>query len=209
MVRRRRRQRLIPEQQTSYLFNPDPPLPPYASTLDEIQRAVERNSIKRGVFIIKNLLALDFDGLLQDVKRIANQYDKEEWREVADRLCIDIEALHILDNASSPIPYPYYFCTPDILREHPKLITYYRNVAMMSQKVMNDMGLSTIGYEAGLVAPPPDIAQSLAYHFNQIVSSLVKTGQITPRRHLEMAYANMGDSIGGAWRNEVGARPSP
>jgi hypothetical protein len=204
MVRRRRKQRLIPEQQTSYLFDPDPPLPAYASTLDEIQRAVARNSIKRGVFIIKNLLALDFDGLLQDVKRIVNQYDKEEWHEAADQLWIDIEAFHILDNAGPPIPYPYYFCTPDILREHPKLITYYRNVAMVSQKVMNDMGLSTTGYEIGQTTPPLDIAQDLAHHFNQIASALVKTGQVTPQRHLEMAYANVGDSIGGAWRNEVG-----
>lgn len=55
----------------------------------------------------------------------------------------------------------YYFCTPDILKEQPELITYYRNVAMMSQKAMNDMGLSTTDYEARSV-PPPDIAQNFA-----------------------------------------------
>jgi hypothetical protein len=204
MVRRRhRRQRGIAEEQTSFLVNPEPPLPPFTSTPDEIQRAVERNSIKRGVFIIKNLVALNFDGLLRRVKRIARQYDKEEWHEAAARLWIDGDALRVLDSARSPIPYPYYFCTPNILRDHPELIMYYRNVAMMSQKVMNDMGLSTVGYEAGLV-PPPDIAQDLAHHFNQIISALVKTGQVTPQRHLEMAYANLGDSLRGAWRNEVG-----
>jgi hypothetical protein len=152
--------------------------------------ATQREALKRGVFIVKNLADLDFDGLLRRVKQIARQYDKEEWHEAAARLWIDVAALRVLDSARSPVPYPYYFCTPNILREHPELIMYYRNVAMMSQKVMNDMGLSTVGYEAGLV-PPPDIAQDLAHHFNQIISALVKTGQVTPQRHLEMAYANL------------------
>ena len=45
MVRRLRRQKRIAEEQTSYLANPKPQLPPFASTPDEIQRAVERNSM--------------------------------------------------------------------------------------------------------------------------------------------------------------------
>ncbi len=203
MVRHRRKQRRITEEQTSYLVNPEPPLSSFASTPDEIQRAVERNSIKRGVFIIKNLMALNFERLLQKVEQIAKQYDKEQWYESVTQLWIDVDALHALDNANPPVPYPYYFCTPDILREHPELIMYYRNVAMVSQKVMNDMGLNTTSYETGL-APPVDIAQDLTHHFNEIVSALVKAGQITPQRHLEMAFANLGDSFGGSWRNEVG-----
>jgi hypothetical protein len=167
------------------------------------QRSAFEESIERGVFIVKKLATLNFDSLLRKVKKVARQYDKGEWYKAAMRLGIDVEALHILDSASPPIPYPFHFCTPDILRMQPELIMYYRNVAMMSQKVMNDMGLSTAGYEAG-VAPPSDIAQDLARYFNQVVSALIKTGLVTPQRHLEMAYANLGDSLGGAWRNEVG-----
>jgi len=204
MVRRRRScKKQIAEQQTSYLINPDPQLPPFASTPDEIQRAVERNSIKRGVFIIKNLMSLDFESLVRRVERIATEYDKEEWYEAAPKLWIDIEALKVLDASQPPIPYPYYFCTPHILTQNPELTMYYRNVAMVSQKVMNDMGLSTIAYEAGQVSPP-DIAIDLTHHFNQIISALVVASQITAQRHLEMAYANIGDSFGGSWRNEVG-----
>jgi len=165
---------------------------------------IQREAPKRSAFILKNLADLSFDGLLRRVERIAGQYNKKEWHAAAAQLWIDTDVLNALDRTIPPIPYPYYFCTPDILREHPKLITYYRNVAMMSQKVINDMGLSTTGYEIGQTIPPLDIAQDLAHHFNQIVSALVKTGQITPQRHLEMAYANLGDSIGGAWRIEQG-----
>ena len=201
MTRRRRGYVRFAEQQASYL--PSSPLPPFTSTPDEIQRAVERNSIKRGVFIIKNLIALNFDGLLHQVRQIARQYDKEDWHENATALHIDPDALLVLDNADPPVPYPYYFCTPQILQEYPNLVMYYRNVAMVSQKVMNDMGLNTTNYEIGLV-PPADIAQDLARHFNQIASALVKVGRISPQRHLEMAFANLGDSFGGSWRNEVG-----
>lgn len=200
MVRRRRRKQ-ISEQQASYL--PEPPLPPFVSTFGEIQRAVERNSIKRGLFFIKNLMTLDFASLVRRVEQISQEYDKEEWHEAMADLWIDVEALKTLDAYEPPVPYPYYFCTPDILTRHPEIVMYYRNVAMVSQKVMNDMGLNTITYEAGQT-PPPDIALDLSHHFNSIISALVVTSTVTPQRHLEMAYANLGASFDGSWRNEVG-----
>jgi hypothetical protein len=203
MVRRHHRslRKRIAEQQTSYL--PELPLPPFASTFDEIQRAVERNSVKRGVFFIKNLMTLDFASLIRRVEQISREYDKEEWYEAASDLWINVKALKALDACEPPVPYPYYFCTPNILGQHPELVMYYRNIAMVSQKVMNDMGLNTIAYEAGQT-PTPDIALDLAHHFNSITSALVVTSTITPQRHLEMAYANLGASFDGSWRNEVG-----
>jgi len=131
-------------------------------------------------------MALDFESLVRRVEKIATEYDKEEWYKAAPKLGIDVEALKVLDASQPPIPYPYYFCMPDILTQNPELIMYYRNVAMVSQKVMNDMGLSTIAYEAGQV-PPSDIAIDLAHHFNRIISALVVASQVTPQRHLEMA----------------------
>ena len=203
MVRRRRSRKRVAEQQNSYLSDAESQLPRFASTPDEMQRAVERNSIKRGIFFIRNLVALDFDGLLRLVTELASGYDKEEWYADREGLWIDADALRVLDSADPPVPYPYYFCTPEILRTHPVLVMYYRNVGMVSQKVMNDMGLSTITYEAGVV-PPLDVARDLTQHFNEIVNALVKATQVTPHRHLEMAYSNLGDSLGGSWRNEVG-----
>lgn len=148
-------------------------------------------------------MTLNFTSLIRRVEQISQEYDKEEWCEKAADLWIDIVALEVLDACEPPIPYPYYFCMPDVLTHYPELVMYYRNVAMVSQKVMSDMGLSTIAYEAGQ-APPPDIALDLAHHFNRIVSALVVIGAVTPQRHLEMAYTNLGTSFDGSWRNEVG-----
>jgi len=167
------------------------------------RQTVERNSTRRGLFIIENLMMLDFQALVQCVGRIAQNYDREAWYERAMDLHISVEALRVLDGVEPPVPYPYYFCTPEILAQHPELAVYYRNVAMVSQKVMDDMGLTTVAYEAGQI-PPPDSALDLARHFNAIVSALVVAGQITPQRHLEMAYANLGDSFGGSWCDEIG-----
>jgi hypothetical protein len=200
--RRRGRKRRIGEQQASY-FGPEPAPPPFASTPEEIQRAVERNSIKRGLFFVQSLATLDFASLIRRVEQISREYDKEDWCEAASDLGIDVAAFKALDTCEPPSPYPYYFCTPDILVQQPELVMYYRNVAMVSQKVMSDMGLNTVAYEAGQI-PSHDVALSLAHRFNRIVSALVITGATQPQRHLEMAYTNLGASFDGSWRNEVG-----
>ncbi len=41
-------------------------------------------------------------------------------------------------------------------------------------------------------------------YFNKIVSDLVLEGSVTPYRHIVMMIANLGDSLGGTSRNEVG-----
>jgi len=75
---------------------------------------------------------------------------------------------------------------------------------MLSRKVMNGVGLGTEGYELDLAAPSASIAAELAHYFNSIISELIKIGGVTPQRHIEMAFANLGDSLGGVSRNEIG-----
>jgi len=201
MTSRRRRGRRVAEEQTSYVVEPS--LPSFASTPEQIQKAVERNSIQRGVFFLNQLHAQNFHALVQRVEELIEGYDELEWQRQAMAWGIDPGAIQILDNAKPPAHYPYYFCNPHILATAPPLIKYYRNVAMISQKVMGDMGLNTALYEAG-AAVPDDVAEALARRFNEIISALIIQARVTPERHLEMAYSNLGDSLGGAWRNEVG-----
>jgi hypothetical protein len=48
-------------------------------------------------------------------------------------------------------------------------------------------------------------AQAIAQHLNKITSALVmEIGLYGQRRHLEMMYVNIGASLDGGWRNEVG-----
>ena len=174
------------------------------NTLDEIQHTIQRDAIEHGRFIFENLIALDFVSLIRRVEEISQEYDKEDWYETADDLCIDVEALKALDTCEPPVPCLYYFCTPDILIQHPELVVYYRNVALVTQKAMNDMGLDTTIYEAGQT-PSPDAALDLAQRFNRIISTLVVASTMMPQRHLEMAYVNLGASFDESWseRGEI------
>jgi hypothetical protein len=173
------------------------------STPDEIKRAVERNAIDRGVLFIGIIVELEIDDLLNLVEDLGKTTDKEEIAESADALGIDLKALTLLDNVDPPIPYPYYFCTSNFLVQHPELAFYYRNIAMLSAKVMRGIGLDTIEYEAGN-APTKETATEIAKYLNPIISGLILDTGVTRNRHIEMLMANLGDSLGGSSRNEVG-----
>lgn len=176
----------------------------YASTQAEILQAVRENSVRRGVFFLNNLAALNIDGLIQNVEQLGADYDMEHWREIAEQAGIAPEALAVLDQHQPPVPYPYYFCLPQTLTEDPRFLLYYRNVAMVSNKVMNDIGLNTTQHEIGVPLDETK-AQVIAQHLNKIVSALVlRTDWYGLRRHLELIYTNIGASLDGGWRNEVG-----
>jgi len=179
-------------------------LPSFASSRAEIKLAVEQNAIDRGTLFIRVIVSRDIDGILRELEQLALRYDKEEWRERSQSIGIRADVLDLLDRSDPPVPYVYYFSTPEVLAEHPRLIFYYRNVAMLSSKVMREIGLDTGRYEAGKTILGETAAIELSTYFNEIVSALVLVGGVTPQRHIAMLMANLGDSLGGTSRNEVG-----
>jgi len=193
--------RLIKEEEAKYFTS-------FASTFGEIKRAVEQNAIARGSLLIKVIISLKLDNILEIIRSISKSYDKEEIIQEANVLNIDLTALKILEEANPPIAYPYYFCTPQWLVENPGLFFYYRNVAMLSSKVMNGIGLSTKAFEESTEIPDFEYATEISKYLNGIISSLIKIGGVSTNRHLEMLFGNLGDSLGGISRNEVGRAAS-
>ncbi len=197
---KRRRLRDSGSEQYEIEFDPSPS---FASTPEEIRRAVQRNAVQRGQYFALNLARLGFDAILDQIDALVRKTDREVLRESAAAFSIDIRALDVLDRI--PVGYACYFCTPDQLLQSPSLLLYYRNVAMGSAKVTRGIGLDTAAHEAGALLSEDKAAQ-LAQYFNGTVSALITSGPqlITGRRHLEMVFSNLGESIGGSWRNEVG-----
>jgi DNA modification methylase len=191
------------ESRGTYKTEGKPALPDFASTKQEIFRAVRKNSIQRGIFAIQTLIAIGFDSLIDEVQRLAEaeDYDPEEWFVNAKAWGIDISALERLNEV--PIRYPLYFCRPEYFTMNPRLIAYYRNLAMISQKAMKDARLNAVRYEQGAV-PSQEFAGDVTRYLNSIISGIVKAGLVEKGHHIEMAYANLGDTVGGGWRNEVG-----
>lgn len=192
------------EQQMTGIPKPSA-LPPFASTLDEIRIAVERNAIRRGVFLINSLQALGVNNLVSRVAELSSTYDEEEWREQADDWKINTDALSILDNSEQPVAYPVFFCSPSAIVETPQLLSYYRNLAMLSNKAMRDIKLSTERYEVGLQEISLEQARDVSRYLNSTISNIILArGNVTSQLASEMLYTNIGDSLGGAWRNEIG-----
>lgn len=187
-------------------YDAQSPLPPFASNTEEIRLAVEQNAQDRGTLFIRVLIASRVEEILRLVDEIGQEpFDREEFVDVATGLGIDNKALRILDAADPPIPYIYYFCTPKILLDHPDLVFYYRNIAMLSRKVMHGIGLAIDGIENLSTRLSSQLAEELSSYFNQITSSLViSASTVTPYRHIAMMMTNVGDALGGVSRNEVG-----
>jgi hypothetical protein len=183
------------------LFETDSPTE-FSSTQEKTRHAIQ-DAMQRGRFFALNLIQLRFGPILDEIEAIARHADLEIWREAAHRLGIDPNALDVLDHV--PICYPFYFCDPTQLVRSPSLVAYYRNLAMISVQVMQDIGLDTASHEAGQPLPL-DKAEQLALYFNSTISTFVVTNPslITSRRHIEMMFSNLGESIGDLWRNKAG-----
>lgn len=177
-------------------------LPPFTSTFEEIRRAVQQGAIHKGELLMKIIISMHFDELIKTIEDI--DYDKEDIHERHRELNIDNEALKRLDETDPPVSYLLYFSTPEYLIEYPELVMYYRNVAMLSRKVMNGIGFNMVPYEDMRQRPSEDDASELSRHFNEIISKLVLIAGVTLNRHLEMALSNIGEALGGIARNEIG-----
>lgn len=173
------------------------------SSSDEIRRAVERNAISRGNLFIEVMVDYELDDLVDRVEALAQSYDKEEFWEQRGTIGIATEALEVLDQFDPPIPYTNFFCQPDLIVAQPDLIFYYRNIALLSDKVMKGIGLHVSRTEArrGL---SHQRAVEIASYLNRVVSRLLIATGVTRRRHTDILMANIGESLGGSSRNEVG-----
>ena len=171
---------------------------PYLST-EDTRLALQQEAMQRSMFFAQRLAESGVDRLLNRVDALARDIDTLAWRQAANSLGIDLRALDVLDRV--PIRYPCYFCTPAQLAEDPSLVAYYRNLAMLSVEAMRDIGLDTAEHEAGALLLA-EKAERLAVYLNSIVSAriIAEPMLVTPRRHLELVFANLGESIGNAWR---------
>lgn len=173
------------------------------STPEEIRRAVERNAIQKGIMFVEIITNNNTDELFKKLENIARSIDKEDILDRAKVLGIDVEALNLLDSANPPIPYVYYFCLPEILFKYPELYLYYRNIAMLSDKVMKDMGM-LLSIKTKNQRSFEEKIKEIVIYFNRIISSLLIRTGVSQYRHIEIFMANLGDALGGSFRNEIG-----
>mgnify|MGYP000114834720 CR=1 FL=1 len=97
------------------------------------------------------------------------------------------------------------FCHPDVIMENPRRIAYYRMLAILSQKSMQNIGLPTQKHEFESEQLDREKARSLAITFNKIISAIVEDDPEITVRELDMLRAmSAGTQADGSWRNRKG-----
>jgi hypothetical protein len=102
------------------------------------------------------------------------------------------------------------FCHPRVLRERPRLCAYYRNVAALSQKAVQQLiHVDVKRYERDLENTQTiddvtalALARLLNEHITLIVNSALKS--LTQTEVFGLLLASTGAQIDGSWRNAIG-----
>ena len=98
------------------------------------------------------------------------------------------------------------FAHPYVLQAIPGSASYYRMLALVSQKSMKRIGLNLDPYEAGKPVNDMQTAVAIARHLNRIVSALVEADDEIDVREFDL-WRGMaaGSQAQGSWQNTKGA----
>ncbi len=104
------------------------------------------------------------------------------------------------------------FCHPKLLREHPRLLAYYRNVAALSQKSVGYLaqaGVDLKKFETdkeNRLSLSEAQALTLARLFNEHITLIVDSSiqSITKQELYGILLTSTGAQIDGSWRNAIG-----
>lgn len=108
----------------------------------------------------------------------------------------------VIHNGIKPI---IVFAHPDILQQINGSTAYYRMLAMVSQKSMNQISGSLVAYENGSRKPDNETALFVASHLNQIISHLIEADEKINVREFDI-WRGMaaGSQAQGSWQNAKG-----
>lgn len=97
------------------------------------------------------------------------------------------------------------FAHPEVLKQNPKQIEYYRMLAMVSQKSMARVGLDINQYEKGAKSLDDSISLEISRHLNKIISILIENDEKIEIREFDL-WRGMaaGAQAQGSWQNIKG-----
>jgi len=97
------------------------------------------------------------------------------------------------------------FAHPDLLVSDPRLLEYYRNLALLPEKGLRRLAFGTKGLEAGRGRLSEQRARVVARVLNEMISAQIEAdAEWTPDKAQIAALLNLGSLINGSWRNAIG-----
>lgn len=182
-------------------------------SIDEAALLAEANRINyrlRSTFFYRKLKeynTLSFPGLVAELYQIEHLYS---WNE-RSQWGIGEDAFSYV-NSNQNLHLFQVFCHPKLLREHPRLLAYYRNVAALSQKSIGY--LVKTGVNIKKVETDTEnsfslnesqaliLSRLLNEHVTLIVDSSIQS--ITREEIYGLLLTSTGAQIDGSWRNAIG-----
>lgn len=174
----------------------------------ELVREANRVNYRlRSTFFLRKLKeygTLSFSAQVNALLSVADAYNwdsREEWGIGQDAFA------YIIASEIEPLQV---FCHPKLLREHPHLLAYYRNVAALPQKAVQHL----IGKNVKPLEVTPERARPLSAmdtqrlatlineHVTLIIDSSLRT--LTPSELHGLLLVSTGAQIDGSWRNAIG-----
>lgn len=140
-----------------------------------------------------------WDGLLELLAGVADPdwADRAEWG-IAERAWGQVQQTGVV-----PVRV---FCHPEVITAQPRLIAYYRGLALLPQKGMQLLAVNTANLEEGRGRLNAARAGRIAVTVNSLISALIDAD---PHWRLSKSHTaallNLGSQINGSWRNEVGS----
>jgi hypothetical protein len=180
-------------------------------TANRLDLAIEANRINyrlRSTFFYRKLKeynTLAFPMMIADLIPVQHLYswtDRAKWG-------IGEDAFAYIDRHPQ-LKLIQVFCHPKLLREHPRLLAYYRNIAALSQKAVGYLaGVDIKRYETdGENRYPLTEVQALtlARLFNEHITLIVDSSiQSLSEAELHgILLTSTGAQIDGSWRNAIG-----
>ena len=144
----------------------------------------------------------EFSETINKLIPLSKEYDWKKYKTWG----ITKEAFEQIKN--SDLSLIHVFSHPRLLREHPILAAYYRNVAALSRKSVSYLsGISTIKFENGETRDMTEShAAALSQLFNEHTSLIIENAlEGFDKEHVTgMLFASTGAQIDGSWRNAIG-----
>jgi len=180
---------------------------------DEAALLAEANRINyrlRSTFFYRKLKeynTLAFPGLVAELFPVEHLYsweDRSHWG-------IGQDAFDYI-NANPEFHLFQVFCHPKLLREHPRLLAYYRNIAALSQKSVGYLAKAGIDVKkvetdtGNRYSLSESQALVLAHLFNEHITLIIDSSiqSITKEELHGILLTSTGAQIDGSWRNAIG-----
>lgn len=97
------------------------------------------------------------------------------------------------------------FCHPEVITAEPRLIAYYRHLAVLPQKGMQTLGVNTANLEEGRGRLNAARSIRIAATVNSFICAVIEADPNWDLAKSRVAaLLNLGSQINGSWRNEVG-----